>query len=89
MEPVLQQGETRTYWVVVCSECHNGGWLHHKIYWTREVALQKIRHLRRWHPNAFLASMVITQCDNENPEPSLAAPSPNPFPTGRPQLRLV
>lgn len=89
MEPVLQQGETQTYWVV-CEEHSDGRWFQRNYpQMTQELGYKKLRHLRRWHPNAFLATIVITQCDGENPEPSLPAPSSNPGPTCRPHLRLV
>lgn len=89
MEPVLQQAETRTYWVV-CGERRDGLWFQHGFpQETQELGGKKLRHLRRWHPNAFLVSIVMTTCNGESPEPSFPMPSSNPCPTGRPQLRLV
>ena len=88
MKPVLQQGQTRTCWVV-CEERGDGLWFQRGFpQETQAQGYKKLRWLRRWHPNAFLSTIVMTQCD-DNHEPSVPAPPSNQCPTGKPQLRLV
>jgi len=80
---------TRTYWVV-CEEGSDGQWFQHNYpQVTQELGYKKLSHLRRWHPNAFLVSMVMTPCDGEMAEPPLPIRYAKTQPAGRPQLRLV
>jgi hypothetical protein len=91
MGEVLKQCETRTYWVVVEARW-DGQWIQHGyLQETHEDGAKKLRWLRRWHKDAFLVSMVMTQCDSVSPKLPLDRDpeSPGPQPTGRPQLRLV
>lgn len=89
MGEVLKQREMRTYWMV-CEARLDGQWCHRGwLLETQEEGYRKLRWLRRWHPNAFLVSMLMTQCDSESPQPSLPTQPPEPQPTGRPPLRLV
>lgn len=89
MGDVLKKSETRTYWMV-CEERADGQWFHHGFFReTQEEGYRRLRWLRRWHPNAFLVSMVMTQCDGESLKPSLPTRSSKPQPTGRAQLHLV
>ena len=89
MGKVHKQCQTRTYWAVA-EERADGYWFHHGFpQETQELGYKKLRWLRRWHPNAFLVSMVMTQCDSESAEPSLPIRYAEPQPAGKPQLHLV
>jgi|CXWL01.1.fsa_nt_gi hypothetical protein len=89
MGEVLTPCETRTCWVV-CDALANGQWFNRSGFLeTQEAGERKLRWLRRWHPGAFLVSMVMTPCDSESLNPSLPIQSPQSAPTRRPQLCLV
>jgi hypothetical protein len=91
MGEVLKASETRTRWVV-CDAHEGGKWVEHGFWQeTEEEGYRKLRWLRRWHPQAFLVSMVMTPCDGEATKTPMNwdPESPGAQPAGRPQLRLV
>jgi len=97
MPEALKQCETRRYWAVVTNESPDGGWYEIKrMLETEADGYQKLRWLRRWHPNAFLVLMEMRRVDSElQPREAMKNPmnrdpeSRGPQSSGRPQLRLV